>query len=82
MELLRLYCDESGESHFDTIEVPISLHNELPPTKTSYFSEPSQAKRWVFCRCPVGWDGKLHPSSRRQIVASLTSTVSPTALEK
>jgi len=68
MELLRLYSDQEGESHFDTIEVAMTLHDDSPPSKPHYFSEPTEAKRWVFCRCPVDWDGKLHPAPRRQIV--------------
>jgi hypothetical protein len=66
--MLRLYSDQSGESHFDMVDVPMTLHDDAPPAKPHYFSEPGEATRWVLCRCPVGWDGKLHPSPRRQII--------------
>ena len=66
--MLRLYCDEHGESHFDMVDAAMTLHDDSPPAKPHYFSEPAEAKTWVFTQCPVGRDGKLHPTPRRQIV--------------
>jgi hypothetical protein len=68
MNMLRLYNDQSGESHFDAVDVAMTLHDDSPPSKPHYFSEPADAKRWVLCRCPVEWDGQLHPAPRRQII--------------
>ena len=68
MKMLRLYSDQSGESHFDTVEVAMTLHGDSPPAKPAYFSEPAEAKGWVLCRAPLKWSGQLHPAPRRQII--------------
>jgi len=75
MNTLRLFDDDGGESRFGNIDVPMTLHDDSPPAKPHYFSEPEDAKRWVFVRCPVGWDGKLHPTPRRQIVICTGGTM-------
>ena len=68
MLLTRLYCDASGESYFDDIELPMKLLDDSPPAKPHFFTDPQCAKAWVSVRCPPDWDGGLHPTPRRQIV--------------
>ena len=68
MQLLRLYEDETGESHFDVVERPMQLLDDSPPAKPHYFSDPEPAAAWTCVRCPSDWDGGLHPAPRKQIV--------------
>ena len=75
MKMLRLYSNEEGESQFDFVDFAMILRDDTPPAKPHYFSEPEEAKRWVYVRCPVDWDGKLHPSPRRQIVICTSGTM-------
>ena len=75
MKILRLSADESGESHFGTYELPLNLHDDSPPTKPHYFSDPEQAKTYVVVRCPVGWGGEIHLAPRRQIVFCMSGTM-------
>lgn len=75
MRMLRLFADASGDTHFDTVEVPMALHDDSPPAKPHYFSDPEPAAAWVFVRCPLGWGGELHPAPRRQIVVCLGGTI-------
>ena len=35
--MLRLYCDEHGESHFDTVDVAMALHDDSPPASRTTF---------------------------------------------
>lgn len=66
--MLRLHEDDTGESHFDTVEFPMTLLDDSPPAQPHFFTNPQPATSWVSLRCPPGWDGGLHPSPRRQIV--------------
>jgi hypothetical protein len=75
MKMLRLYSNEEGESQFDFVDFTMTLHDDSPPAIPHYFSEPEDAKGWVYVRCPVDWDGKLHPAPRRQIIICTGGTM-------
>ena len=79
MKLLRLYEDESGESHFDVIEYPMTLRDDSPPAKPHFFTEPEPAKAWAYLLCPPEWDGGLHPTPRRQIIICTAGTMRVTS---
>jgi hypothetical protein len=75
MKMLRLYNNKEGESQFDFVDFTMTLRDDSPPAKPHYFSEPEDAKGWVYVRCPVDWDGKLHPTPRRQIIICTGGTM-------
>jgi quercetin dioxygenase-like cupin family protein len=75
MRITRLYSDQSGESHFEELEIALQLRDDSPPAKPHYFSEPQSAQSFVMVQCPVGWGGELHPAPRRQIVVCIDGTM-------
>jgi quercetin dioxygenase-like cupin family protein len=75
MKMLRLYADESGESHFGADDIPLNLEDDSPPAKPHYFSDPQDASTYVLVECPLGWGGELHPTPRRQIVVCTAGTM-------
>jgi hypothetical protein len=79
MKLLRLYEDEFGDSHFDWTERPMTLLDDSPPAKPHWFTDPQSANSYVHLRCPVGWDGGLHPTPRRQIIICTAGSVRVTS---
>ena len=79
MKMLRLYASPDGESHYDTIEYPMNLLDDSPPAKPHWFTDPQGAKSWVSVRCPVGWDGGLHPTPRRQIIICTSGSLRVTS---
>lgn len=79
MKLLRLFVSPDGESRFDTIEYAMNLLNDSPPAKPHWFTDAQAAKSWVYLRCPVGWDGGLHPTPRRQIIICTAGSVRVTS---
>lgn len=79
MRLLRLYSLPDGESQFDIVEFPMTLIDDSPPAKPHWFTEPRTAQSWVHIRCPVGWDGGLHPTPRRQIIICTAGSVRVTS---
>ena len=79
MKMLRLYASPDGESHYDTIEYSMNLLDDSPPAKPHWFTNAQVAKSWVSLRCPVGWDGGLHPTPRRQIIICTSGSVCVTS---
>ena len=79
MKMLRLYASSDGESHYDTIEFSMNLLDDSPPAKPHWFTDPQLARTWVSLRCPVGWDGGLHPTPRRQIIICMSGSVRVTS---
>lgn len=79
MQLLRLYAGSDGESRFDTIEYSMNLLDDSPPAKPHWFTDAKSAMSWVYLRCPVGWDGGLHPTPRRQIIICTAGSVRVTS---
>lgn len=75
MRLLRLSTAADGESCFDTIDYDIKLLDDSPPAKPHWFTDPQAAKAWAYVRCPVGWDGGLHPTPRRQIIVCTAGSI-------
>ncbi len=77
---IRLYADESGESHFEDLEialVPVDFAPPAAPLNIAQFLPTSQS-RWV--GAPVGWGGeKPHPSPHRQIFCLLQGACEVTA---
>jgi hypothetical protein len=69
---VRLYADESGESHFEDVEIALVPVDFAPPAAPLNIAQflPTAQSRWV--GAPVGWDGqKPHPSPQRQIFCLL-----------
>ncbi len=75
MQLLRLSTAADGESDFDMIDYDMRLLDDSPPAKPHWFSDPQTAKAWAYVRCPVGWDGGLHPTPRRQIIVCTAGSI-------
>lgn len=75
IEVLRLYADDSGESWFDTVNIPMAIEDFAPPAEPLYVSDPKTATRYVHIRLPAGWDGESHPSPRRQMLFCLSGAM-------
>ena len=79
MQMLRLYTTPDGESQFDYVEYTTNLRDDSPPAKPHWFTDPQSAQSWVHLQCPVGWDGGLHPTPRRQIIVCTAGSVRVTS---
>ena len=67
MKYVRVYTDESGESHFDDIELELTPKNVAPPAPAINLSSDIPATQFVFYSFPPGWIGDWHPVPQRQI---------------
>lgn len=72
MKHLRLYADETGESHFEEMQVAFDMAIYAPPAPAFGVSDPVDAKRFIMVHFPAGWDSELHPAPRRQLFVMLS----------
>ena len=63
----RLYSDSAGESHFEDVEVELSLVDFAPPSPKMALSDFMPAEQTGFLAAPAGWTGDWHVSSARNL---------------
>ena len=74
MKVLRIRADSSGESHFDTQEIALTLQEFAPPAAALYVSEEQHASGYQLIRLPAGWVGAPHPAPYRQMLFCLAGS--------
>jgi len=75
VKCVRLFADESGESHFEDIEFDMSSIQYAPPAPALDISEPTEATQYFWFRFPKDWRDDAHPSPRRQLFVVLDGEV-------
>ena len=66
MKYVRMYTDDTGETHFEDVEVATAPQVFAPPTEPVQVSDPAPAARILFVRIPRGWFGDWHATPKRQ----------------
>ncbi len=76
MRVIRLYADENGESHLDTLEIAMTLQEFAPPAAPLYVTEAQAASQFVVIQLPVAWGGGTpHPTPGRQMLFCLSASI-------
>ena len=75
----RLYADEHGESHFDDIEIDLTLTDYAPPAPMLELSATTTATQFGFMKAPAGWSSDWHPSTARNFFFIITGEWEVTA---
>jgi hypothetical protein len=75
----RLYADDTGESHFEDIEIDLVSTEFAPPAPPLDLSYLAPATQFGFMRAPAGWSSEWHPSSTRNIFFVLSGEWEVTA---
>ena len=75
----QLYSDESGESHFDDVEIEFTSSDYAPPAPPLDLSAFTAATQFGFMKAPAGWSSDWHPSSARNLFVVLTGEWEVTA---
>jgi hypothetical protein len=75
----RLYSDERGESHFEDIEIDLTLTEYAPPAPPLGLSAFTTATQFGFMKAPAGWSSDWHPSSARNVFVVLSGEWEVTA---
>jgi hypothetical protein len=71
----RIYADEEGNSHFDTVTVEQDLATGAPPAAPFYVSLDGPASKFRFYTFQPGWIGDWHPCPTRQFLALMSGAV-------
>ena len=76
----RLYTDESGESHFEDVEVTLAPFEFAPPAAPMNLAPFLPVEQSLLVGVPVGWSGETpHPSPTRQVFCMLRGEYEVTA---
>lgn len=78
MKYVRMYADNMGDSHFEDVEVEMSLVNFSPPTPPMGVSSSMPSMNVVFADTPVGWYGEPHPVPQRLFIIYLAGEMETT----
>lgn len=79
MRYARLFADDSGESHFDDIEIEFTATDYVPSAAPVGFSGTLPASHVTFMRAPARWASDLHVSSARSMFVVLSGEWEVTA---
>ena len=75
MNLIRLYTDAAGESHFGQCNLELTLKEFAPPAAPLHISAPQAATAFLLLQLPVGWIGEMHVSPKRQVMFCLSGSI-------
>lgn len=79
MRYQRLFADEQGESHWETVEVALSEQTFAPPAKSILVSESEPVRSLLHLRLKSGWNEPVHPTPKAQTLICLKGRVKVTA---
>ena len=79
MELLELYADAAGETHFRITTVDFESRDFSPPSPPIGVTADLKPAAAVFLEAPPGWDKVFHATPRKQIAMVLAGELTVTA---
>jgi hypothetical protein len=68
---VRIYADDQGESHFEDVDVSLSLVEVAPGISPLFASAFEEASRYGFLRAEPGWSEDWHAAPQRQFLVYL-----------
>ncbi|MDH3890626.1 MAG: cupin domain-containing protein [candidate division Zixibacteria bacterium] len=75
MKYTRVYTDDSGESHFEDVEVEFKTIDFAPPAPPLDLSSFTPATQFGYLRALAGWFGDWHPAPCRQLLFYLAGEI-------
>ena len=81
MEVLELYADAAGETHFRPTSIAFELRDFAPPSPAIGVTADLKPSAAVFLAAPPGWDKVFHPTPRKQLAIVLTGELSVAATD-
>jgi hypothetical protein len=81
LELIELYADTTGETHFRSTTIAFELRDFSPPSPAIGVAADLKPSAAVFLETPPGWDKVFHPTPRKQIAVVLTGELTVAATD-
>jgi quercetin dioxygenase-like cupin family protein len=78
-DYIRLFADDSGESHFHDVRTVLASVEFAPAIPNLFVSSPFDSTTASFFGAPGGWEADWHTSSGRHLFAVLTGVWEVTA---
>jgi hypothetical protein len=78
LEIVSIYADNDGESHFGHSKITFDLVDYAPPAPPISVSDIQATDGVQFISSPVGWYGHWHTAPRRQLMFCLTGELEVT----
>ena len=75
MKCLKIIADDTGESHFEDIEIEFSNISFAPPAPPLDVSMMGAAVQYGFLKASPGWVGDWHPTPKKQVFFYLAGEV-------
>ncbi len=72
---LRLYSDDSGETHLEDEEMLMTEAEYAPPAPPNWVGPREKATGWTVIGLPSGWFGDFHPVPRPQWMLIMSGVV-------
>lgn len=79
MQFHDLFADETGESHWRTVDVALAERSFAPPAKAIEISQIAPSTGMLFLRLAAGWNEPIHPTPLAQTLVCLRGQVRVTA---
>jgi hypothetical protein len=78
LEVVHIYTDSDGESHFGLTHIAFNLVDYAPPAPPISVSNIQATEGVIFISSPSGWHGDWHPAPRRQFMFCLAGELEVT----
>jgi hypothetical protein len=75
MNYTRIYCDATGESHFEGVSISLAPVNFAPPAPPVSVAAPTEVERLILAEFPLEWASTWHPAPHRQFYFQLSGTL-------
>ncbi|HEY1503839.1 MAG TPA: hypothetical protein VGF92_06035, partial [Stellaceae bacterium] len=79
MEVLELYADAAGNTHFRSTTIAFEQRDFSPPSPAIGVSADMKPSAAVFLAAPPGWDKVFHPTPRKQLAVVLSGELTVAA---
>ncbi len=79
IDIVRLYNDKEGESHYSEITYEFMDANFAPPAPSLGISITVNTKKSFFLHLPKGYYGDFHPAPNRQIMVVIKGGIESVA---
>jgi hypothetical protein len=79
VEILELFSDAAGDTHFRSTSIAFELRDFSPPSPAIGVSADLKPGAAVFLETPPGWDKVFHPTPRKQLAVILTGELTVAA---
>ena len=81
MELVEIFSDERGHTHFRKSDLHLEERHYAPPSRPVRVSADMRLTHGNFLVAPPGWDDQFHPTPNRQLAVLLSGTATISATD-